>query len=208
MRLLILAAVLAADNDLSSDHYADRVLASLNQARTRPAEVADALRRFRRTFLEREVREDDPDRGWTSAEGVAAVDEATAVMDRQPALRPLAPSPLLARAARAHADEQAQTGAIGHLSASGARPSDRARAAGGDLYVTEVIAYGFDTPERAVRQLLVDDGVLRRGHRVLMLNPRLRYAGVACGPHPRLRTLCVIDLAETPDGSPSVPSSP
>lgn len=206
MRLLILAALMAAGPDPSSDLYADRVLASLNDARTRPAGMADALRRYRRTFLERVVHEDDPERGWATAEGVTAVDEAIDVMDRQPTLRALLPSPMLARAARIHADEQARTGTIGHVSASGAKPADRVRAAGGDIYVTEVIAYGFETPERAVRQLLVDDGVVRRGHRLLMLNPRLRYAGVACASHPRLRTLCVIDFAETADGSPVVPA--
>lgn len=206
MRPLILAALMAAGPDPSSDLYADRVLASLNDARTRPAQTAEALRRYRRSFLERIVHEDDPEGSWATTEGVAAVDEAIDVMDRQPVLRPLAPSPVLARAARAHAEEQARIGTIGHVSSGGARPADRVRAAGGDIYVTEVIAYGFETPERAVRQLLVDDGVLRRGHRVLMLNPRLRHAGVACAPHPRLRTLCVIDLAETPDGSPALPA--
>lgn len=207
MRLFLLAALLAGVPDPASPPFADRVLAALNEARTRPAATAVALRRFRAVFRERVVHEDDPDRGWASAEGTVPVDEAIAVMERQAPLRPLAHSPLLARAAQAHAAEQARTGATGHLSADGRRPGDRARAAGGDVYVTEVIAYGFETPERAIRQLLVDDGVLRRGHRVLMLNPRLRYAGVACAGHPRLRTVCVIDLAETADGSPPLPAS-
>jgi len=182
------------------------VLESLNAVRTHPGAMAVALRQYRRTFREHIAYEDEPGHGWGTSEGTAAVDEAAAVMDRQAALQPLSSSPVLARAARLHAMEQARTGALGHVSAASAGPGDRVRAAGGDIYVTEAIAYGFATPERAVRQLLVDDGVPRRGHRVVMLNPRLRYAGVGCAEHPRLRTVCVIDLAETFDGSPWVPA--
>lgn len=205
--LLALPVLFAAAPDPASDRYAERVLAALNRVRTQPRAVEAELRRYGETFRGRVAFEDDPDRGWGTAEGAAAVKEAASILDRQPSLPPLRPAPVLERAARAHAAEQARSGAIGHLSSAGRGPGDRVRAAGGDAYVTEAIAYGFEAPDRAVRQLLVDDGVPRRGHRVLMLNPRLRYAGVGCAPHPRLRTVCVIDFAETPDGSPWVPPS-
>jgi len=185
--------------------FARRVLAEVNRARMRPGEVATALRRYRAGFRGR--FSDDGDGPRDTFEGPTAVEEAISFLDRQSPLTALAPSELLARAARAHAEEQARTGAVGHGSADGRGPGQRVRGAGGDVYVAEVIAYGFDTPERAVRQLIVDDGVARRGHRAVMYLSRLRYAGVGCARHPHYATTCVIDLAETPDGSPPLPAS-
>ena len=62
-----------------------------------------------------------------------------------------------------------------------------------------MITYGSNTAEEVVAQLVVDDGVPDRGHRRLLYDPALRYAGVSCGPHPGYGTMCVIDLASTPD---------
>jgi len=206
--LLTLAAQHAAPVEAAGPHepiFAERVLAELNRARSRPSAVAADLRRYARTFREHVAYEDSPDRAWPTQEGPSAVEEAALLLDRQPALGSLLPSAVLTRSARDHAREQARDGGTGHRSADGSGPGDRAVRAGGDRYVSEAIAYGFETPERAVRQLIVDDGVPRRGHRVLVLGPRLRYAGVGCATHPRWRTVCVVDVAETPDGGPAVP---
>jgi hypothetical protein len=46
-----------------------------------------------------------------------------------------------------------------------------------------------------VVSLLVDDGVHGRGHRHNLLDPAIRFAGAACGPHQRYRTMCVMDHA-------------
>lgn len=203
--LALLSLVAATAPSVATDQYAGQVLAAVNRARTQPDAAGLDMLRFRATFRGRVAYENGSGPGWSSAEGVGAVDEAATVLRRQSPLGAVFPSAVLARAARAHAAEQARTGAIGHTSAAGRGPGDRVRTAGGDGYVSEVIAYGFDAPERAVRQLLVDDGVPRRGHRVLMLSSRIRYAGVGCAEHPRFRTVCVIDFAETPDGSASLP---
>ena len=72
-------------------------------------------------------------------------------------------------------------------------------------YVNEVITYGHHSPEGVIDQLLIDDGVPGRGHRFSLLRAERRYAGVACGRHPVHRTMCVIVMAETPDGSPPPP---
>jgi hypothetical protein len=60
-----------------------------------------------------------------------------------------------------------------------------------------VISFGPEQPPAVVIDLVVDDGVPDRGHRKILLDDRLRFAGAACGPHTIYRTMCVIDLADT-----------
>jgi uncharacterized protein YkwD len=62
-----------------------------------------------------------------------------------------------------------------------------------------VIAYGPVDAIDAVRQLIVDDGVQDRGHRVIIFSPELKFAGVSCGKHPEFQTMCVIDMSISPD---------
>ncbi|HYD52508.1 MAG TPA: CAP domain-containing protein, partial [Gemmatimonadaceae bacterium] len=78
----------------------------------------------------------------------------------------------------------------------GSSPSVRVNRYGRwDGRLTESIAYGPATPEDVVIDLLVDDGVRDRGHRRNLLDPGVRIAGIACGPHRTYRMMCVIDLA-------------
>ena len=62
----------------------------------------------------------------------------------------------------------------------------------------ENIAYGDYRRAAAadiVRQLIVDDGVPDRGHRLNIFSADYALAGMACGRHPRHHTVCVIDFA-------------
>jgi uncharacterized protein YkwD len=44
-------------------------------------------------------------------------------------------------------------------------------------------------------ELLIDDGVKGRGHRMNLLDPAARFLGVGCGPHSICGTMCVLDFA-------------
>ncbi len=185
------------------------VIEEINRVRAHPHDYADELRAYRTWFDGRVVHrpEDRDGVGVETFEGVAAVDDAIMFLDRQVPLPPLGQSELLASAARDHADEQAESGAIGHTSPDGRSPGDRVKARGGDIYVGETISYGAATAIDVVRQLIIDDGVPRRGHRALIFSPGYHYAGAGCGPHLRYGAMCVVDYAATPDGSPVLPTA-
>ncbi len=194
----MLAVALAVPAAAESGYEA-QVLAALNAARAAPVAFAEALRTYRTRFHDRIVVQPGDDEVET-VEGVRPVDEAIATMARHAPLPGFRPGRTLAAAAADHAADQARSGAIGHGGADASSPGDRAERHGGGPYVAEAIMYGAADPIDVVRQLLVDDGVPDRGHRRLLLAPQYRYAGVACRTHPSFRMVCVIDLAETPDG--------
>ena len=146
------------------------------------------------------IAEEGEDIDIMTNEGVAAVDEAIRAL-RSEAPRPsFVWSDMLQRAAADHVAVQSRSGAVGHYS-NNSDPGVRMRARGGGPYVSEVITYGHQTPPGVIHQLLIDDGVPGRGHRFSLLRSDLRYAGVACGPHPHYRLMCVILMSPTRDGT-------
>lgn len=181
------------------------VLDEINRVRAQPREYAAELRKYRTWFVGNLVRFPD---GFelSTTEGVAAVDQAIAFLERQAPLPPLGSGAILALAARDHAVEQS-SGATGHASANGMRPGDRVKARGGDVYVAETITYGPGDAATVVRQFIVDDGVPTRGHRGLLFSTMFRFAGVGCGAHATFGNVCVVDYGTTPDGRPQLPQT-
>lgn len=210
MKLLV-AAVLAAPVPLPcaagpvGTPLERDVLAEINRVRAHPHEIADELREYRRWFDGRIARFPNGIELATN-EGVSAVDEAIAFLERQAPLPPLDAGDVLALAARDHADEQ-RGGGTGHGSPNGMMPGDRVRARGGDIFVAETIAYGPDDAAVVVRQFIVDDGVARRGHRALLFSTMYRFAGVGCGVHADYGNVCVVDYAATANGGPQLPKT-
>jgi uncharacterized protein YkwD len=179
----------------------EAVVAEINRLRADPQGYAEELRAYRQQFRGRLVADGNPG-GTLTREGVKAVDEAIRALARQPALPPLQTSRLLAAAAQDHADDQGPRGLVGHQSASGATPSQRVVARGGGPYISETISYGSTSARAVVRQLVVDDGVPDRGHRLALLSSDFRYAGAGCGPHAVYVAMCVVDFGRTIDGRP------
>lgn len=176
------------------------VLTELNRARADPPGYADVLRQYRSYFDGNIVWVPGNPIGIRTTEGVAAVDEAIAFLERQEPQPPFAASALLARAADDHVDEQGPRGALGHASRNGERAGQRSQNRGGGRYVAEAISYGPSQGAEVVRQLIVDDGVPDRGHRTLIFTSEFAYAGVGCGDHARFDNMCVIDFGTTETG--------
>lgn len=169
-------------------------LAALNAARTDPQAYAERVRRFRQVYRDGRI-EYPGEIPVETQEGVAAVDEAIAFLERQEPRGPVTRSEALDRAATMHVEDQGRSGGDGHAGSDGSSPFDRMRRTGRWYAMGEAIAYGPHRPEDIVMQLIIDDGVPDRGHRTTLFNPTYQLVGVACGPHPRWRTICVFNLA-------------
>lgn len=201
----ILLTLVATAAVAAPSRFEEGVFTELNRFRSDPAAYADYLRDYRPRFEGKLlVSNDDSEIDIMTREGVAAVDEAIRDLRREKPLPELEWSDPLARAAADHVTAQSRSGAVGHYT-NGRGPGERTKARGGGPYVNEVITYGHHSPEGVIDQLLIDDGVPGRGHRHSLLRPTHRYAGAACGTHRVHRTMCVILMSQTADGSPPPP---
>ncbi|MGI9321013.1 MAG: CAP domain-containing protein [Thiogranum sp.] len=170
------------------------VLNELNLARTNPKRYAEFLSEMRPYFNGNHL-ERPGELILVTREGVAAVDEAIGFLRSTAPLSDLRASRGLSRAAKTHVKDQ-QNGAMGHTGSDGSQPWDRmSRYGTWQDKVAENISYGGNSTRGVVIQLIVDDGVPGRGHRVNMFDPQYRFVGVACGTHARLRDMCVMDFA-------------
>jgi hypothetical protein len=199
--LMLFAALGGITAAAAPARFEAAVLAELNRFRADPASYGDELRGYRARFEgKRLIATEEGEIDIMTHEGVAAVNEAIRDLRGVKPLPRFAWSDLLARAAADHVASQSRSGAVGHYT-QGRGPGERMLARGGGRYVNEVITYGHHSPAGVIEQLLIDDGVPGRGHRISLLDTERRYAGVACGRHPVHRTMCVIVMSPTSDGS-------
>ncbi len=103
----------------------------------------------------------------------------------------------LCLAALSHVKDQSATGAVGHKGANNGMIEDRVKPYGTwQGGVGENLSYGNESARERVLAWLIDDGVSNRGHRVRLLSPDYKLAGLSCGPHPEWGTMCALTLAE------------
>jgi uncharacterized protein YkwD len=182
----------------TSDHrrLEREILDELNAARTNPPayanRVGDLLMYFDGMLLKRPGTV-----AIRTSEGAAAVREAVAALRAQPAVGALSSSAALSEAARDLAVDQGRTGSVGHTASDGGTIEIRiSRHGRWGVSISENVAYGrFSTGRDVVVDLIVDDGVRDRGHRRNIYEATARVVGIACGPHPRFGSMCVIDQA-------------
>lgn len=185
--VVVIAAVILAANAATAASLDRAVLDEINYARMHPGEYAMDLREMRRG--DEGYAETDPN----------AIEEAIEFLQRQRPLPPLSPSRALALAAAEQTAAQGPRGLTGHTGAGGSSPSQRMQHQGVWCSMSaEAISYGYGAADSVVRQLIIDQGVANRGHRMTIFDPAFRIAGVGCGPHARYRHMCVIDFASAP----------
>jgi uncharacterized protein YkwD len=189
--LLFSATCVSTKTDLAME-----TLAEINLARKNPPLYANFLREFRRQFRGGAYTLPGTETIVRTGEGAKGVDEAIRFLLRQKPIPPLAWSAGLAAAAAELADEEGESGAVGHFGRSSGGPKERIERHGQwQGRIGENIFYGQGDARQMVMNLIIDDGVPDRGHRKNIFSRAFTKAGAACGPHPGFGTVCVIDFA-------------
>jgi len=177
---LLFLLVLCAGEVCRADEQAEAVLREVNMARMHPREYALILAAQQ----------------GNAQGGRSPYSEAINFLNHTRPLPPLAFSNGLSMGAMAQVLGQGETGATGHFGDDHSSPWDRMKRFGRWLGTAgENISYGIANPRQIVVSLIVDANVGNRGHRRNIFSRDFGVAGVACGPHARYGTMCVMDFA-------------
>lgn len=172
-------------------------LAELNSVRANPAGYVANLSALLPLFNGTLIKKPGMTVSIRTNEGAAAVREAINALQHQAPVPTLTLASGMSAAAGDLANDQRRTGELGHTGSDGSSPGTRLNAHGSwQQSYSENVDYGpFLTGRDVIVDLLVDDGVPGRGHRHNIFDGGARVVGIACGPHPKFRSMCVIDQA-------------
>lgn len=174
------------------------VVLELNKVRTNPKKYADLyLVPTLRYYQGKELRYPGRIIILTN-EGRSAVDECIRILSSMRPLKPLLPSMPLYLAAKDHAQDTGPKGIVGHTGSDGSSLLVRIKRHDKELRtIAETINYGNDEAREIVKSLIIDDGVLGRGHRKIILTPGYDCVGLSIGSHKSYGHVCVIDYAKS-----------
>ncbi len=113
----------------------------------------------------------------------------------------LKPSKALSFAARDHAQDMGDNGAVGHISTKGTNATTRVELYGAFTGAFtgpwENCSYGHSSPLDIILQLLIDNDVESRGHRKNIMESHIRFVGCSIKPHLLWGYNCVMDFADS-----------
>jgi uncharacterized protein YkwD len=136
------------------------------------------------------------DKPIKTKEGVQALNECVRELKKAGPLSILHPSEGLTKAANDHVKDQSKTGKTGHYGKDHSDSKKRIERYGEwKVRIAENIAYGGNSARQIMIYLLIDDGVIDRGHRKNFLQPEFNLVGVSFGSHPVYNNMCVMDFA-------------
>ena len=160
-------------------HIVNEILTELNRVRSNPKKYAEEELKPRLKYFDGKLYKVPGQIPLQTNEGAPAVQECIDVLMKTNPMETLALENGLCLAAQWLADDQANTGKIGHNGSDGSSPLDRMNRYGKYLILAgENCAYGTKTGKEIVAQLLIDDGVMNRGHRKNILNPIFKKVGI------------------------------
>ncbi|UTY25432.1 CAP domain-containing protein [Treponema denticola] len=166
------------DNSAQSPIIRD-ILIELNRVRRNPKKYAQEEIKPRLKYFDGKLYKAPGQIPILTNEGASAVRECIDALMKTNPMAILELEKGLSSAAQWLADDQAKTGKTGHYGSDGSSPFDRMNLYGKVLITAgENCAYGPKTGREIVAQLLIDDGVADRGHRINILKTEFKKVGI------------------------------
>ena len=190
--ILLMALVLSLFSCATTDHLvapaapisetrvlAEEIVEELNFVRINPRQYAAEVLEPRLKYFDGNMYAEPGKVRLLTQEGITPLQECIRVLKDTAVVEPLSLETGLCHSAQWLADDQARTGGLGHTGSDGSNLVTRiSRYGTWGILCGENCAYGSVTAREIVVQLLIDDGVPSRGHRINILKPEFKKVGI------------------------------
>lgn len=168
----------------------------INDIRINPKIMITELKERLQNFSNKIYKDPNSNINLITNEGPKAVQDAVLFLDGVNDLNPFILSKGLSHAAKQHADDIGSKGIASHTGSDGSEMNTRCEKFGEwNKGIAENIAFTDKTAKGLITQLIIDDGIVSRGHRKNLLSPDFKYIGIGCSFHKTYELVCVITFA-------------
>jgi len=166
-----------------TDDEKDLIL-ELNKVRFNPQKYAEERMKELGNYYDGKFLKIPGTTDLETSEGKTAYDDCMKYLETAKPAPILRPSKGMSKACQLLVYDQGSTGETGHKGSGNTTPLDRSKKFGTFMgNYAENIHYGDCDAAFSVIELLIDDGVKSRGHRLTIMNPSFNYVGVSVGKH-------------------------
>jgi antitoxin component YwqK of YwqJK toxin-antitoxin module len=175
--------------------FEKQIIREQNELRIKPRKYISILKNMK-NYLNGNILRMPGNNPKLTKEGAIPIDEAIDYLEFINPLPPYLPSRDLCLAAKDHVKDHSKNGIVGHVGSDGSSLNVRVkRYCSFNGMIGENIAYGPKTARDIILSLLIDEGVLGRGHRYALLSYDFKFIGVSFGDHSKYGYVCVLDYA-------------
>jgi hypothetical protein len=174
--------------------FLEDLIIELNNLRTRPFEFAERLQKNSNFYKKSGLRVRKNAIPVKTREGLQGLMEAVEFLKGFSPVPPVSLSEGLRRAAQAHANDIGRLGTLDHVGSQDSSLQSRLDLFGkwGEI-IGETLEFGSVSAFESIAELVVDDGVLARPHRCLLLNQRFKVVGAGIAFHELYETcVCIV----------------
>ena len=176
------------------DKMADEIVETLNKIREKPDSIIMELKKMKNFYKGNEYRNPKFNFYIMTEEGKAAVDDAIKYLGTIFTNKPFERVKALDDSAKElvdHLGPEGLTNAKEKEMSIEVRVKEKVKEPGA---IAENISFGWPNAREIVLQMIIDDGVPSRGHRLNLFNSNYEKIGVSVGKHKTFQCVCVLDF--------------
>ncbi|MGY6562728.1 MAG: CAP domain-containing protein [Luteibaculaceae bacterium] len=196
--LVVLYLLVQPISTYAQDELNKAFIEAINFCRVNPIKFADSLLIPMLNYFDGTIYQSPSDEyPIQTKEGIKPLLELIEELKKMTPVGEFTYSKNLSKAALALALYQEKTGALGHSKVDGLSTHKRVlKYESKTKSSAECVAYGFEDPLKSLIDLLIDDGVYNRGHRIILLSPNFNAIGIARKKHRKYNWVTVANFGK------------
>lgn len=183
---------------LNAGKMEDKILKYINMIRHRPIDFIDFLKEREIDYEENSYFNKKTKKRYHTKEDYTAVLEAIDFLTNCHPVLPLERSKKLDETAKAHSDFLIKENIVSNVGAGGLNPEERISKEKGKGSLGEAISLFENKAKQIVINLIIDDGLVERPNRKMLICKDFNEIGISLNKHPSKNFICVLHFWGSP----------